>query len=191
MQKHKIPKSKVEKTLAKLASGDSPTVTCKEFGKSKVYFVAQEGLPTLSDEEIKAKSAEIMRLKTVCEEKKAAVEALRVELRKYSSRKTAEQLQEMIDALEREDEMLEKRLEENRNGGVVAIKKEDVEKVESEVKKNLGLWKKRKRSFDDIWGAVSENMDLNKKAVWEKIGVEIDGGVGGSLKDVEEALRKK
>ena len=32
MQKHKIPKSKCDKTLAKLASGDSAPVVVKEFG---------------------------------------------------------------------------------------------------------------------------------------------------------------
>ena len=41
MQKHKIPKSKCDKTLAKLASGENAPVVLKEFGTrslSEVFF---------------------------------------------------------------------------------------------------------------------------------------------------------
>ena len=38
-------KTQVDKALASLA--DSGKITCKEFGKTKIYFALQEGLPEL------------------------------------------------------------------------------------------------------------------------------------------------
>jgi 26S proteasome regulatory subunit (ATPase 3-interacting protein) len=194
MQKHKIPKSKVDKTLAKLSSGESPAVTCKEFGKTKVYFISQEGLPTLSDDEIKAKNAEITQMKSLYDEKKAALGALRFELRGYVTKKTVEELHEICNALEKEDKELDIMLKGQKKHGAVEISKEDMEKVENDVRKNVVLWRKRKRSFEDIWGTVNENIDVNKREVWEKIGIETDddGADGlGSLNGIEQVLNKK
>jgi hypothetical protein len=193
MQKHKIPKSKCDKTLAKLASGDNPAVILKEFGKSKVYYISQEGLPALTDEEISGKNAELIELREAIGEREASFSALKSELRTYESRKTIEELKDTILALEKEEGMLAAKLEERVSGGVVAIKKEDVDKVENEVKKNLQLWRKRKRSFNDIWGELAENMDVNQKTVWDKIGVEMDVAEDeiGRVEDAEKALFNK
>jgi hypothetical protein len=193
MQKHKIPKSKCDKTLAKLASGDNPAVILKEFGKSKVYYISQEGLPALTDEEISGKNAELIELREAIGEREASLSALKSELRTYESRKTIEELKDTILALEKEEGMLAAKLEERVSGGVVAIKKEDVDKVENEVKKNLQLWRKRKRSFNDIWGELAENMDVNQKTVWDKIGVEMDVAEDeiGRVEDAEKALFNK
>jgi len=86
MQKHKIPKSRCEKTLVKLASGDDAQVVVKEFGKSKVYYISQEGLPALSEEEIREKNACIEESRRAIEEKGAVVAGLKAELQQLTSR---------------------------------------------------------------------------------------------------------
>jgi hypothetical protein len=190
MQKHKIPKSRCEKTLVKLASGDDAQVVVKEFGKSKVYYISQEGLPALSEEEIREKNACIEESRRAIEEKGAVVAGLKAELQQLTSRKTLEELEAAISAAEKEAEALEKKLEGYTEGNVVAIKKEDVDKVEGEVRKNVGLWRKRKRSLYDIWGAMTENADGNVDKMWSKIGVEEDVRTDdiGLVEDAEKLL---
>lgn len=190
MQKHKIPKSRCEKTLAKLASGDDAQVIVKEFGKSKVYYISQEGLPALTEEEIREKNANIEELRGQIEAKGSVVAGLRGELQQLASRKTLEELEEAIRREQEEEKALEDKLEGYRTGGVVAIKKEDVEKVEGEVRENVGLWRKRKRSLYDIWGAMTENVEGNVDKMWAKIGVEEDVKTDdiGLVEDAEKVL---
>jgi hypothetical protein len=62
--------------------------------------------------------------------------------------------------------------------------------VEGEVRKNVGLWRKRKRSLYDIWGAMTENADGNVDKMWSKIGVEEDVRTDdvGLVEDAEKLL---
>ena len=69
-----MKKSQADKALANLAS--SGKVVCKEFGKTKIYFASQEELPTLSEDEIKDKMAQIEGIKSECQVKGAAVSVL-------------------------------------------------------------------------------------------------------------------
>ena len=160
-------------------------------GKSKVYYISQEGLPSLTEEEIRAKNAEIEALRAAIEEKRPVVSALKQELRALGARKTLEELQEAINGLEAEDARLGAELASRQSGEVVAIKKEDVDKVEKEVAQNVQLWRKRKRSFGDIWAEVAQEMDGDVKALWEKLGVETDVGDDeiGRVEDAEQVLK--
>ena len=65
-------------------------------GKSKVYYISQEGLPSLTDEEIRAKTAEIAEIRAAIEEKRPLVAAVKNELKDLQSRRTLEELKELI-----------------------------------------------------------------------------------------------
>lgn len=113
------------------------------------------------------------------------------ELKELQSRRTLEELKEAIVELEEEEKRLGTDLAGRQSGDVPVIKKEDVDKVVKDVEKNVQVWKKRKRSFGDIWSEVTQEMDGDVKALWEKLGVETDvGGDGiGKLEDAEKVLR--
>lgn len=187
LQKHKVPKSKVDKALVKLAS--SGVLTCKEFGKAKVYFVRQEELPTLTEEEIKDKIRENDGLKRQIEEKAAVVSKLQRECQKYVSRKTLTDMEDYYHRLQDEAEILDNKLANFRSDDTPQISAQDIAKLEKEIESNVSIWKHRKRSFNDIWNQVSENFDGNKKDLFEDLGVEIDGD--GELNSIEQAVKKK
>lgn len=187
LQKHKVPKSKVDKALVKLAS--SGVLTCKEFGKAKVYFIRQEELPTLTEEEIKDKIRENDGLKRQIEEKAAVVSKLQRECQKYVSRKTLTDMEDYYHRLQDEAEILDNKLANFRSDDTPQISAQDIAKLEKEIESNVSIWKHRKRSFNDIWNQVSENFDGNKKDLFEDLGVEIDGD--GELNSIEQAVKKK
>lgn len=187
LQKHKVPKSKVDKALVKLAS--SGVLTCKEFGKAKVYFIRQEELPTLTEEEIKDKIRENDGLKRQIEEKAAVVSKLQRECQKYVSRKTLTDMEDYYHRLQDEAEILDNKLATFRSDDTPQISAQDIAKLEKEIESNVSIWKHRKRSFNDIWNQVSENFDGNKKDLFEDLGVEIDGD--GELNSIEQAVKKK
>jgi hypothetical protein len=119
------------------------------------------------------------------------VEAVKNELKDLKSRRTLEELKESIAGLEEEDKRLGDDLEGRQSGDVTVIKKEDVDKVVKDVEMNVQVWKKRKRSFGDIWSEVTQEMDGDVKSLWEKLGVETDVGGDeiGKVEDAEKVLR--
>ena len=119
------------------------------------------------------------------------VEAVKNELKDLKSRRTLEELKESIAGLEEEDKRLGDDLEGRQSGDVTVIKKEDVDKVVQDVEMNVQVWKKRKRSFGDIWSEVTQEMDGDVKSLWEKLGVETDVGGDeiGKVEDAEKVLR--
>lgn len=187
LQKHKIPKSKVDKALIKLAN--SGEVTCKEFGKAKVYFICQDDLPTLTEEEIKEKTAENDRLKKGVQEKAAVVQQLQEECKKYRSRHTLKEMEDVYQSLQKESEVLDSKLAVLRSADTPQISVEDIVRLEKEIKSNVSIWKSRKRSFHDIWNQVSENFDGNQKDLFENIGIESDGD--GELLKIEQTIKCK
>ena len=187
LQKHKIPKSKVDKALIKLAN--SGEVTCKEFGKAKVYFIRQDDLPTLTEEEIKEKTAGNERLKKEVQEKTIVVKELQEECKKYRSRQTLKEMEEVYESLQKESEILDSKLAVLRSADTPQISVEDIVRVEKEIKSNVSIWKSRKRSFHDIWNQVSENFDGNQKDLFESIGIESDGD--GELLKIEQTIKCK
>lgn len=172
LQKHKVPKSKVDKALVKLAN--SGIVTCKEFGKAKVYFIRQEELPTLSEEEIKTKTIENDRLKKQVQEKSSIVSDLQREYKKYNSRKSLKEMEEYYISLQKESDILDSKLAVLRSADIPQICAEDIVQVEKAIVSNVSIWKSRKRSFHDIWSQVSENFDGNQKDLFENIGIDKD-----------------
>ncbi len=119
------------------------------------------------------------------------MEAVKNELKDLKSRRTLEELKESIAGLEEEDKRLGDDLEGRQSGDVTVIKKEDVDKVVQDVEMNVQVWKKRKRSFGDIWSEVTQEMDGDVKSLWEKLGVETDVGGDeiGKVEDAEKVLR--
>lgn len=186
LQKHKVPKSKVDKALVKLAN--SGKVTCKEFGKAKVYFIRQDDLPSLTEEEIKERSIENDLLKKQVQEKASIVRELQEESKKYRSRQTLKEMEDFYRSMQKESEVLDSKLAVLRSADTPQISAEDIMKVEKTIKSNLSVWKSRKRSFTDIWGQISENYDGNQRDLFENIGIE--GDQEGELLKIEQNVKK-
>lgn len=109
-----------------------------------------------------------------------AVAALKRELASSNSTLTAEQLRQRVSALQTEAGALESKLAALR-GGAVLISTADVEAAEKTFAAMMGAWARRRRTFLNIWDAVSENMDGKQSDLFEEMGVETDEAVGEAL----------
>lgn len=84
-----------------------------------------------------------------------------------------DELKEAYASLQQEAEGLDQRLAVNRNG-VTRISSKEVEMAEKMVHSHIQEWRRRKRSFHNVWETVSENFDGNRSEHFANIGVEID-----------------
>lgn len=91
----------------------------------------------------------------------------------YSAKKSLTELEEVYASLQQEAEGLDQRLAVNRHGAT-RISSKEVEMAEKMVHCHVQEWKRRKRSFHNVWETVSENFDGNRSEHFADIGVEMD-----------------
>lgn len=102
---------------------------------------------------------------------------------------TLEQIQDKFTELQKTADDLDKKLSAARSGAQ-QISAADVTKVESSFSKMMEAWAKRRRIFNNLWDAVSENMDGKQSALFEDIGIETDEAVGEVLSNYQKLLQQ-
>lgn len=98
-----------------------------------------------------------------------------------------EQLQARVESLQAESTALEAKLAALRSGAPL-MSAADVAAVETTFTRLMDAWGRRRRMFLNIWDGVSENMDGNRSALFEEIGVETDEAVGEVLGTYQKLL---
>lgn len=225
LQKYKIGKAQIERALSALVNNNQ--LNEKEFGKTKIYFPKQDGLPELDPEvrnnsvaqnsmkisptvislfvhssatlktciyihttqEKASKMTEIQEITEQCKEQSERIAALKKELAAANQQLSVPELRERIDDLQTKASNMEGKLVSLRSGATL-ISAEDVKKVETDFKKYLEAWAKRKRIFRDIWDAVSENIPGKQADLFESMGVETDEAVGEELSNYQKILQQ-
>ncbi|RMZ55035.1 hypothetical protein APUTEX25_005661, partial [Auxenochlorella protothecoides] len=184
-------KAQVEKALMALA--EAGKISCKEFGKQKLFIPSQEGLPELDAAEKDAKLSRISQLQQSRKEFEAEISAQRKELAQLNSVLTVEELQAQIATRLQQVQEAETKLAAHRGGGIVAVSAEDVAAAEQRFATGLTAWERYRRMFRDIWDTVSENLEANQADVFEDMGVETDEAIGETLAAYQHLLpgRKK
>eukprot|EP01018_Ginkgo_biloba_P028447 Gb_08360 [translate_table: standard] len=65
--------------------------------------------------------------------------------------------------------------------GTVLVKPEERKKVHDMYSEKISQWRKRKRTFKDLWDTITENMPKDMKEFKEELGIETDEDVGVSF----------
>lgn len=172
------------------ALAEAGKLTCKEFGKTKIYVAVQEGLAELSAEEKVSKLQQIEELKARYKQEEESVSSLRKELAAMSSTLTVEEIQQEIAKLTTQTQELGAKLAALR-GGATLVSSEEVAAVEAQVSQALDGWRRHKRIFMSIWHQVSENMDGKQADLFEEIGVDSDETIGVVLSEFQQLLGKQ
>lgn len=165
-----IKKGQVQKAVDVLSS-ESGSITCKEFGKSKLYFPSQANTAVVSAEDMEARKAEQAQLTQQVAERAEHVKALKSELQALRNCMSVEEVESRCQQLQAKVETDEQKLMQLQSGAEL-ISAEDRQKVETKFAAIMEHWQKRRRIFKSLWGAVSENIDRKKSEVFEEIGVE-------------------
>eukprot|EP00897_Mesotaenium_endlicherianum_P004242 jgi/Mesen1/3846/ME000207S02855 len=160
LQTFGVKKTAAQKVLDAAASKGE--IHFKDFGKQRIYMAKQDrferadlaGLEGLKKENEKLQ-LEVQEANRSCVEDEAA-------LRSMQSLLTGEQIDSTIERLTEENDNMEKKLGQLREGGIV-ISADDRKKAEDLYETSTALWKKRKRMFKDLWDTVTESMPKDLK----------------------------
>ena len=145
-------------------------------GKSKVYFIDQDKLGSISPEEMKQLEDQInlltQEIAAVTAELKPKEQQLALEKKGLS----LAEIREQTAALDKENGELEQRLDKLRDA-VNNVDPEEFKKIKTERKLLVGEWRKRKRMATDILDTLLEHLPKKKKELCEEIGIETDEDV--------------
>ncbi|KAK9839241.1 hypothetical protein WJX81_003677 [Elliptochloris bilobata] len=183
-----IKKPQVQRALDTLCEGSK--ITCKEFGKAKIYLPLQPDEAGLSKEELEALQQSNAVLQEVLRAASEDVASKEKELQGLSCSLTVEQLDARSAELTEQLAEVSKRLGDLRAGAKLVSPAERAA-LEKAFAAAMGHWAKRRRIFRGVWDQVSENIDQNVRELWEEIGVETDEAAGADLSALQQLLPAK
>lgn len=172
-----IKKPQVQRAVDSLS--ETGKITCKEFGKSKIYLPLQDDVVVLNKDEMDAKKAQVKQLNEQARESGNKIRQLQKELLGLGTFLTLEELTQKAEGLLQQIGPLKQKLVKLQSGSVL-ITKDERDSVEKSLQKYLNAWAQRKRIFKNIWGDISENVDQNKTEMFEEMGVQTDEEIGVS-----------
>ncbi|KAG6548154.1 hypothetical protein Mapa_010203 [Marchantia paleacea] len=180
LQKHGIKKVSVEKILTTL--GDKGQISFKEYGKQKIYLARQDQFEVPNAEELDRMRKENEQLQREINSSKTFISELEAELRSVQSNLTDKQIKLETEKLNNEIPSLQAKLITLKSGATV-MTSEEKEKIESAYTLKVGLWRKRKRMFKDLWDMITEAVPKNLTELKEELGIELDEDVGHKIED--------
>jgi predicted nuclease with TOPRIM domain len=103
---------------------------------------------------------------------------LKKNLDEATQQHTNDELKKMIDKLQAENEVLEKKVDAFKSGGVELISEEVLNETFKEQKFYAMHWKKVKRGCKEMLDIISEQADINPKDFVKNLGLETDEDYG-------------
>ncbi|CAI2369696.1 unnamed protein product [Moneuplotes crassus] len=165
-----IRKAQTQKILDALT--EENILTCKEYGKAKIYLINQDIFPETTNEDLEKLDKEIDTKKKEFEELDAKLKSLNSDLRKIKIEPTNAELDAELEALTSENLRLEGRLEEY--GDVQEDRSISIDDIEKQEKLFSKEWRVRKKGFMEIIDTISEALEKKPKELMEEIGIETD-----------------
>jgi len=180
LQTKKVKKSQVEKALATLVTEGK--VTRKEFGKTKIYFLAQANLEKATTEELTSLKGRAAELKNDVSSERQMLSSMQKELAKLKTELTSAEIKKEVQTCKKHVADAKAKLEllDSKSG---SVSKESFTETRLLLQQNLVLWRKYKKMFNEIWGSMAESMgdefDKKKeKKLQTDIGIEADESAG-------------
>jgi len=186
LQTKKVKKSQVEKSLDSLVSEGK--VTRKEFGKQKIFFLAQAKLDKATPEEVGALKTKAADLKNEVAKEKEDAGAIRKELARLKTQLTEEEIRERTRRCEKSVAEKRERLQklEKASG---SISKSKFSETRLQLQNNLVMWRKHRKSFYGIWNQIMESMETaNEKKLMDDVCIETDEAAGVKFADLNELV---
>ena len=186
LQTKKVKKSQVEKALATLVTEGK--VTRKEFGKTKIYFLAQANLEKATTEELTSLKGRAAELKNdVSSERQMLSSMQKAELTSAEIKKEVQTCKKHVADAKAKLELLD-----SKSG---SVSKESFTETRLLLQQNLVLWRKYKKMFNEIWGSMAESMgdefDKKKeKKLQTDIGIEADESAGVEYSSLDSIVNR-
>ncbi|XP_059649455.1 homologous-pairing protein 2 homolog isoform X2 [Cornus florida] len=182
-----LKKAAVQKALDTLA--DSGRISFKEYGKQKIYMARQDQFDIPNTEELSRMKEENANLQEKLVKQKKEISEVEGEIKALQSNLTLEEIHGKQTILRKEVEEMEDNLTKLR-GGVTLVSPEERNAVEKIYLDTISQWRKRKRTFKDLWDAITENSPKDLKEFKEELGIEYDEDVGVSLQSFCDLMQQ-
>ncbi|CDW90904.1 UNKNOWN [Stylonychia lemnae] len=144
----RVKKVQGQKVLDDLT--DQKTLTCKEFGKAKVYLANQDNFPTTSNEELLKLDQQIKTHKDNLQLKQNRLKELQNQLKDVCSGLNNIQMKAEIERLKIENENIRTKTQKYEEGNIQMISEEEINEKKKDLLKYGIEWKKRKRACMEI-----------------------------------------
>lgn len=177
----RIPKKICENVLEKLTSQNH--LSCKEFGKAKIYLANQDKFPTTSQSELDALDLQISTKRGQLDQQTDQLKQLTAKLKDLTATLSNEQLAAEIESLKRINVAAETALNAYRSGGIKQVTEEEVNEVKTDYSKYQKHWRTRRRACLEIVDMICDSVDMNRREFFEKVGLEPDEDYGVALAD--------
>jgi len=183
-----IGKTTLNKILQTLT--DDGKLTCKEFGKQKLYWRNQELLQVEDKEELSILDKKLENLEEELEKLNEECSKLSSELKTIITLPTNSETEIRIKTLSTENTDLEEKLKLIKGKSIV-ITPEEKKKAEKDYDSFRLQWKKRKRMCKEIVDQLTEASGKKAKDLIEEVGVTTDEEAGVSLERDKTTKMKK
>ncbi|XP_024362271.1 homologous-pairing protein 2 homolog isoform X1 [Physcomitrium patens] len=188
LAQHGIKKAAVQKVMDTLAANGK--ISYKDYGKQRVCLANQSQFEIPDIDELDAMKKENDQLQADVAVIRSRVSELEAGVKSTESNLTLEAIREKTAKLSSEIEVMESKVDALRGGSVLVTPEERLE-VQGTYEHRLGLWRKRKKIYQELWGMITESMTENLKDLKEEIGIETDEDVGCNIKDHSNLGAKK
>ncbi|KAM6548141.1 hypothetical protein CsatB_019817 [Cannabis sativa] len=166
LQKFSLKKASIQKALDIDNLADGGPLSFKEYGKHKIYLAGQDQFDVPNSEELTQMKEENARLHKQLEEQKKSIGDVEggnffhsLEIKSLQSNLTLEQKRAKEAKLRMEVKEMEDKLEITW-WNYIGEGRRSVEKLYTD---KISQWRKRRRMFKDLWGAIIENLPKNLK----------------------------
>lgn len=175
-----MKKTAVERSLASLV--EKGTVSKKEYGKAKIFILAQDKIELPDPDEVKRLDEEIKTLTKDLSQATERVSAHQSKLNALRKEYTLEAARER-DAQLVEELATKEAKRENLGDPSKLTSKEDKLKLEQSYYDVKSLWKKYKRIVTDIVNQIGEATGKKNSELFEDMAVETDESVNVKISD--------
>mmetsp|Transcript_903 Transcript_903/g.953 ORF Transcript_903/g.953 Transcript_903/m.953 type:complete len:201 (-) Transcript_903:36-638(-) len=168
----KIKKAQVQKLMDNLSA--EKKLTCKEFGKAKVYLVDQSQFPEYDAEELATLDKEIEQAKNVAKELTEKSKSLQQSLKNIKTQYTDAELDALLIEKREKTKKMQDRYDSLTSGQCEQVSEDQIDKRQKEVNKYQTEWRRRKRIVKDIISTMAEGMEKKPADLYKLIGLETD-----------------
>jgi 26S proteasome regulatory subunit (ATPase 3-interacting protein) len=166
-----MKKAALDKALTELVT--SEYVTCKEYGKAKLYLIRQKNIALPSAEETAALDSRLETLANELEELSAECQVLEAKISELSAQPRTEEAKERVALLETETATIDERIEKLQVhcAGYDSSRRQYIQQQHERALKALRLRRSRARQ---IILQMAEGMERKPRELADEIGIESD-----------------
>lgn len=191
LQKEGVKKTAVERSLATLV--ETGKVKKKEYGKAKIFLLAQDQLELPDAKDMASTDAEMRTLSQRLTQVNSNIDEKRERVAQLKSQYTLEGATQLISKLE--DELTLKMAKRERLGdGSALMSKEEKAGIEKAYYDVRSLWKKYHVLVKSIVDQIGEATGKKRSELYEEIGIETDEEAKVDIADfpeIENPLKAK